>query len=368
MSELKSLKRKFKEQQKFDYRFYDEDRAKEKREFKIEKRKKNNQYHKAANTTDVDDVEEEEMALYHEAEPIEVSQDPKTKSHYFSYPWWDPGYTIGIFGSRGTGKSFIARWLMAILASYYPVVYVFTETTMNGYWKAMANPQFIFHGYQEGMLVKILQDQEKKVKAWREGKWKGNPYVLLVWDDCVPDDMMYDPLFRQIFFNGRHYKIGNWFLSQYFYAVPKRYRGNLDWVFSLHQEQRAQVEAFFEEMSYCGRGYHGFNRFKQVFDNATIGRSFILFDIRDKEKPSKDRIYTGKAEDPGIFWVGSEKYWSKNLPHLRKIMSGEARDEAEKELNYEDFGLPDLKKLKEEDSKKRKGKEPEEKEGVKRRR
>jgi hypothetical protein len=363
-TELKERKRKYKEEQKRDPRFKGENKKEEKAEFK---RQKKHGPSSGGSSRDLDDVEEEERTLYHEAEEVVLEQDPKTRKWYFSYPWWDPGYTIGVFGSRGTGKSFIARWLAAIMCWAYPTIYIFTETTMNGYWASMANPQFIYHGYQENMLLSILKLQEKKVKAWRDGKFKGNPYALIIWDDCVPDDMMYDPLFRQIFFNGRHYCIGNWFISQYFFAVPKRYRGNLDWVFSLHQEQRAQVEAFFEEMSYAGKGFHGFNRFKQVFDNATMDRNFILFDIRDKEKPSKDRIYTGVAEDPGIFWMGSDLYWSKNIPHLRKIMSGEAREVAEKTLNYEDFGLPDLKRLKEEAGKKRKkGKEPEE-EGIKRR-
>lgn len=356
--EITSLKREFSKQQSSDPRFKGENKTKELREFKSEKRRKNNSHYRGEEGSykDADLAMEEEVNLYHDAEPIQIAKDPRSGKYYFVTPTWEPGYTIGIFGSRGTGKSYIARWIAAILAPFYPIVYVFTETTMNGYWASMTNPQFIYTGYQESKLVQILKLQEKRVSAWRQGKFKGNPYILIIWDDCVPADMMYDPLFRQIFFNGRHYCIGNWFISQYFYAVPRRYRGNLDWVFSLHQEQKCQIEAFFEEMSYGGKGKEGYNRFKEVFDNATKDRDFILFDIRDKEKPSKDRIYTGRAEDPGIFWLGSKDFWSKNFKHLQKIMSGEAREIAERTLNYQDFGLPDLKELKE----KRKKKEKEE--------
>lgn len=271
--------------------------------------------------------------------PVLVKYDYKTQQTQWIDPVWDPRFTIGIFGSRGTGKSFLARWLCSMFYHYYPEVYVFTETRMNKYWEQMVNPSFIYEGYQRDVLAKILDNQTKKTEAWRQGKFKGNPLALIIWDDCLPSEMNYekDSLFQKIYFNGRHHMIGNIMNSQYFFKIPKRYRANIDFNFSMMQEQFNQLEGFYNEYAYAGKGgvenARGlFNSFIDLFKKATEDKKFILFSVRDKTIPSWERIYSGKAEDPGVFWMGSAVYWSKNQKHLEKIKSGKAREEAEKDL------------------------------------
>lgn len=280
-----------------------------------------------------------------------VSFDNTTGQTMWIDPVWDPRFTMGIFGSRGTGKSFLARWLCSMIFHFYPEVYVFTETKMNSYWAQMVNPQFIFEGYNRNVLAKILENQRKKVELWREGKYKGNPLVLIIWDDCLPCELNYDKddLFKQIYFNGRHYFIGNIMNSQYFFKIPKRYRQNIDFVFSMMQESENQLTAFYEEFCYCGAGNEEafgsrslMNSFLRMFAKATSDKGFILFSQRDKSIPNTERIYSGKAEDPGIFWMGSALYWSKNIKHLEKIKSGKAREQADMDLDerqYAQWGI-----------------------------
>lgn len=288
--------------------------------------------------------------LFHEAKPaiIERYVNPNCSTGFqdiFIQPQWDPRYTVGCFGSRGTGKSYWLRFLAAIQAPYFTEVYVFTETTQNKYWAQMCNPKFIIKGFNKEAIIRIFKIQAQKVNDWREGKWNGNPHVLMIWDDCVPEDLYWDPVFRWMFFNGRHFYIGIWFNCQYFYRIPPGYRGNFDWVCSLAQDQGRQVEAFFEEMAFSV----GFCKkilmmsFVDMFKDATLNRGIIIFDIRNKEDLIQNRIYKITAEDPGIFWMGSYDYWKNNLKHLEQIRSGKARDQAEKEMKYAEYGLIDPK-------------------------
>jgi hypothetical protein len=283
---------------------------------------------------------------FHDAKPMITHFDDESGETIWIDPEWDPRYTIGIFGSRGTGKSFLARWLCSMMYHKYPEVYVFTETKMNKYWAQMVNPQFIFEGYRRDILQKILKNQAMKTDLCREGKYKGNPLCLIIWDDCLPEDMNYDAdgVFKQIYFNGRHYMIGNIMNSQYFFKIPKRYRQNIDFVFSMMQESENQLTAFYNEFSYTGKGNEEafgsrslMNSFLRMFAKATADKGFILFSQRDKSVPNSERIYCGKAEDPGIFWMGSALYWSKNTKHLEKIKSGKAREEADWDLNEERY-------------------------------
>lgn len=286
----------------------------------------------------------EDEAQHYEAKPMEPTFLPNGQAYFDpeeGNPTWDPGYTVGVFGARGTGKSFWSRWFMWVVSWAYPVVYVFTETKMNCFWKAYINEEFIFEGYQEDKLYAIMKDQMQKVDAFLNGA-NINPYCLIVWDDCLPNDIQYDPLFRQIFFNGRHYRIGNLMCTQYFYAIPKKYRGNLDWVVTLKQNQRAQIEGFFEEMSYAGKGKDNFNNFNKMFVEATRDNNVIVFDVRDQSKLPTEKIYTMKAEDPGIFWMGSALYWSNNIKGLQEIMSGKALEKTKRQVPWKSYGMIDV--------------------------
>lgn len=266
---------------------------------------------------------------------------PGVGSVFFKNITWDPGYCIGCFGARGSGKSYFLRYWLWLICTYYPVVYVFTETKMNCFWAGYINDHFIFQGYREDKLLKILEHQKARVRAFRDGAMI-NPYCLIIWDDCLPKDLEYDPLFKQIFFNGRHYCIGNFMNTQYFYAIPKKYRGNLDWVVSMKQNQSAQMEGFFQEMSYAGKGFDKFNQFLAMFTECTQENQVIVFDVRDQTKLPIEKIYLAKAEDPGIFWVGDEIYWSKNQKQLQEIMSGKMKEKLERKVDWSKFGIVNI--------------------------
>lgn len=80
-----------------------------------------------------------------------------------------------------------------------------------------------------------------------------------------------------------------------------------------------------------------FNTFCQFMDRYTIDQQFVCWHVRDKSKPILERVYWGKAEDPGIFIVGCETYWKTNMKHYQKIMAGKAREEAEREMEWDDW-------------------------------
>ncbi len=146
--------------------------------------------------------DDKKKAFMPRPKPFRLTQDPEFK----------PDYTMGVFGSRGTGKSWLIRWLIANIRHYYVCVYIFTKTKCNKWYGTFCNPEYIYdvnemgiHGALE-VLQRIMEDQDKKVAAWRKG-CRINPYVLIVYDDCIDVATKYNQDFLDMFYLGRHKKV-----------------------------------------------------------------------------------------------------------------------------------------------------------------
>lgn len=299
-----------------------EDNNYQKRQFSEEN------YHEMTSGVNLEDIRgtltEHGQILPHPKEFMPENGEPKFK----------PDMTIGVFGARRTGKTWLLTMLLYYMIHMYPIVYVFTNTKHNRWYEQYLNPDFIVKGYRQDIMQMILESQMKKITAWRDGK-RINPFVLIVWDDCLPANMEYDELFKELYFFGRHYGIGGIMNSQWYRAVPKRYRGNMDWVFSMKQDMYTQMEALWEEMS--GRRCDK-QAFCDMLDNYTNDQGFMMWDQSDKKVPIMERMYYGKSFDPGIFFMGCSEYWKDNRKHLEKILSGDAREKAR--LTFDDTKFP----------------------------
>lgn len=218
---------------------------------------------------------------------------------------------------------------------YFPFVYVFTETKNNSWYAQYVNPDCIFEGYDQDRVRQLLDGQQVKMDAWRNGA-PINPLIMIIWDDCLPPDMRYDEQFKRIFFYGRHYGVFNWMNSQHFYSIPRGLRNNTDLVFIMNQEQHAQLEGMWMDLTGKRVDYHEFASWIETY---TRGRLFLVFAKRDRQKPLFDRVYFGKAHDPGIFWMGSERYWKRQERHLQLIEKGIIRERARKSLDVETLNI-----------------------------
>lgn len=264
--------------------------------------------------------------------------------------------TLAMFGQRGSGKTFLTTFLLFMMRAYYPYIYVFTKTKHNWWWSQFLNPEFIINGYDPEILTNILEMQREKTAKWRNDPDPHfNPYILILWDDVIPENMANDPNFIDIFFFGRHIMVANWALMQYMKTLPVRFRGNVDGFFFLNEEQFTQINCIYEDI--FGRNC-SYESVLNLIDNYTRDFGFLAFFKRDRTKPLFERIYHGKAidtvvpeelqedEDPpieklNIWFAGSPEYWKDNSDHLKKIISGEIFKRAKKKFKLKMVGVDD---------------------------
>lgn len=103
-------------------------------------------------------------------------------------------------------------------------VYVFAQTNFNGAFHAYVPKECIFKGYSEAVLMKILDEQERKIKINqrlfdRFSEFEDdsalenipNPYVHVCFDDTVAEKQVHDSgVLNEIAYYGRHFRISTW--------------------------------------------------------------------------------------------------------------------------------------------------------------
>jgi hypothetical protein len=134
---------------------------------------------------------------------------------------------ILVIGSRGKGKSTIARAIMRSLRSI-PMGNIFSSTETCSPFYSENVPSLFIYSTLDLRALKTVVDEQKKTEKRR------SVFILI-------DDMMYDPLFlrtpivKGIFLNGRHWGITLLLTTQYAIDVPPALRGNVDYVFLMRE-------------------------------------------------------------------------------------------------------------------------------------
>jgi hypothetical protein len=213
-------------------------------------------------------------------------------------------FTMGSYGKRRTGKTTLLKDVVSQIKDQFRDTYIFTNTHFNGEWEGWINEKHIMHGFNEGALNQIFENQKKIVannrKLYKQFSEEGEhylsellvlPYILIIFDDVVSDERFHDSsVLNNIAFNGRHLGIFCWVNAQDPYKVAPSFRGNFDIAFTFKQRQ--------DRCKDCIRGeYLDFfiKRDARTFiDKQTKDKHFIAIDTTQDDDP-EECVYVGKA-------------------------------------------------------------------------
>ena len=207
-------------------------------------------------------------------------------------------------GKRNTGKSFLIRDIM-----YYKkhistgIVQSGTEEG-NGFYGTFVPDLFIYNEYNQEAIERVMARQKTLVKT---GKKNIGTFVLL--DDCMYDNkFLKDTIMRQIFMNGRHFKIFFMLSMQYCMDLPPALRANIDYVFILRENIVANRERLWK--NFFGI-FPNFDLFSKTMDACTENYECLVLDNTVKSNRIEDCVFWYKAKyPPPKFKVGSPNFWA----------------------------------------------------------
>lgn len=211
------------------------------------------------------------------------------------------GRVVCIVGKRNSGKSVLVRDIM-FHKRHVPAGVVMSGTEDgNRYYGEFVPDSFIYHDFDERALVKLVGRQRRLA---REGRASD---VFVVLDDVVYDNKIFkSKVMKQLFFNGRHWKIFLIITTQFATSLPVEYRANCDYVIAFR-------EPIFVNREKLHKYYFGIfpkmRAFELVFQKCTNDYEVLVSDNTVQSNKIEDCVYWYKAALHPPFRVGHAMFW-----------------------------------------------------------
>jgi hypothetical protein len=203
--------------------------------------------------------------------------------------------TCIIIGTRGKGKSWIARDIMYAVRST-PTGIVISGTEEGNDFYAQFVPHVFVHTEVRLETLKRIVDRQKK----KPNKTHLDD-VLVVLDDCMYDrSFTRDTVIRGIFMNGRHWKVMLLVTMQYCMDLPPSLRSNIDYVFLARETNPGVIDRLYRNF---GAGFNSLGAFTDALNLCTADFGCMVIDN------VAGRVWHHKATDHGEFRVFHKKAW-----------------------------------------------------------
>jgi|APGre2960657404_1045060.scaffolds.fasta_scaffold00054_36 hypothetical protein len=215
---------------------------------------------------------------------------------------------IVLLGKRNTGKSVLVKDILYHKRDI-PVGTVISHTdNLTHFYDKFIPGMFIHKKYSPEILTKIFDRQQKAIdKNWR------NPNAFLLFDDCLSDSSSWskDESIKEIFFNGRHFKILYILTMQSPMGLPPAMRTNIDYTFILKNNNFSDREKIYK--NYAGM-FPSMAFFEKVLDACTSDYNCLVIDNTSQSNKLEDQVfyYRGELHDDPKFKMCSPEIWATN--------------------------------------------------------
>lgn len=241
-----------------------------------------------------------------------------------------PHCTMVMLGKRGAGKTTVVKDLLYHNRDLPAGCVISGSEEANGFYNEIMPSILIKHEFKSEHIKNLVQRQKNIIDKNKAGD-KADPRAFLILDDCLYDGgWAKDKEVRRVFLNGRHYKITFLATMQYPLGIPPILRTNVDYVFILRDNIRANQERIYK--SYAGV-FPSFNVFQQVMEKLTTNYGCLVIDNTTMSTNLTDSIFWYKAKLRGHFKLCCESLWRLDESYrLQKEKEGREEEDAQSEL------------------------------------
>jgi hypothetical protein len=227
--------------------------------------------------------------------------------------------TCIFIGKRGTGKSTLISDIMYYCRTVpYGLIMSGTEEGNGFYGKYFPN-LFIHGGFKPDVLATLVKRQKRIIKDKTQ-----NPHAFLLIDDCMYDKgVTKDKNMRQIFMNGRHWKLLFILSLQYCMDLPPDLRANVDYLFILREniiDNQKKLWRYFFGM------FPSLGAFQQIFMACTENFECLVLDNTSRSNKIEDCVFWYKATPDRLYRIGCPQLWSYASKHYKKDYDTEEQE------------------------------------------
>jgi energy-coupling factor transporter ATP-binding protein EcfA2 len=211
--------------------------------------------------------------------------------------------TILIIGKRNSGKTTVVASLAKVLRNIPSGVCCSCTEDANAYWSNHIPGLYIHGEYTEDITQNLIEMQRRE--SIRVGQDNVQPCF------AIYDDIMYDASFarqkttRELFMNGRHFKISLLLTAQYCMDLPPALRTNIDFVFILKDPIRRNRQRLYDNFAGI---FPSFDSFCEALDQTTENYECMVIDNTTNSNKLTDIVYYYKGTPNEKFKMGCKAY------------------------------------------------------------
>jgi hypothetical protein len=231
---------------------------------------------------------------------------------------------IVLLGKRNTGKSILVRDILFHKRDIQIGAVVSHTDHLTHFYDNFIPSILINKEYTTSILEKLFDRQKKAI----EGEWN-KPHAFLLFDDCLSDAKTWakDRYIKELFFNGRHYKLLFILAMQIPLGIPPSMRTNVDFTFILKNNNNADREKIYK--NYAGM-FSTKAHFESVLDACTEDYNCLVIDNTSQSNKIEDQVFYYKADLQGTsdfklcsrnIWEISEKKKQSIAPNMKTKVS-----------------------------------------------
>ena len=219
---------------------------------------------------------------------------------------------IVILGKRNSGKSVLIKHLLKSMEGL-SIGTVISETDhVVHFYDQFIPGMFIYPEFSNTILEKVFYRQEKAL----ENKWP-NPYAFLLMDDCLSDAKAWasNKKIKEIFYNGRHYKLLFILAMQAPMGLPPAFRTNIDYTFIFKNNNFNDRKKIYENYAGC---FESRQQFEAVLDSCTEDYHCLVINNVTRSNKLQDQVSFFKANLHPDFKMCNNTLWHINNTQFNK--------------------------------------------------
>ena len=208
-----------------------------------------------------------------------------------------------LVGKRGSGKSVLMEEILQNLSKEFDVVIGMSPTQSTRDTFAKHIPEcLIYDNLNLTLLENIVAQQRENAK---KGIYKR---IGLVFDDCLYDKKQFrEKVIRDIFMNGRHYKLFVLICAQYLMDLEISLRSNVDYLFTCKETSTNNKKRLYNDFFSAFSTPHSF---EAALEDCTNNYAVMVLDNSNSESSVEKSVFWYRATlGEKNFLLGNRNMW-----------------------------------------------------------
>ena len=234
---------------------------------------------------------------------------------------------IVMIAKRNSGKSVLCKDILYHHRKIPCGMVISPTEKANKYYGDFIPDSFVYDDYDARTLEKLIQRQEILINDPTKKNIK-DKRAFIVLDDCMFDNKwIKDTVIRNIFMNGRHYKLMFILTMQFALGIPPNLRTNIDYVFILRDNVTSNRKRLYDH--YAGM-FPTFEMFCTVMDKCTQNYECIVIDNSTRSNNIEEQVFWYKADIHTEYKMGHPSFWKHHKKKYNKNYNKISGDDGEK--------------------------------------